>query len=153
MDLQIPETSTSREDGTVYFNYSTNVPQPLVREIERRASTVGAIARRTPPPRTNASTSGGSWLSTSSTGPGYCTLEFNMIKQGVYHFITAGHCTAGVTYWYETGSHAYLGTTYNSVNGPLYDYGIVRYSELASGVTKGGFRVPLYDGQLHRYGY
>ena len=61
-------------------------------------------------------------------GSGYrCSLGFNVLKNGVYHFLTAGHCGNEVPTWYSNSSQSTLiGPTVGS-SFPGNDYALVRY--------------------------
>lgn len=61
-------------------------------------------------------------------GGGYrCSLGFNVVKGGVYYFLTAGHCGDVANTWYTNSSHSTLiGPTMGS-SFPGNDYALVRY--------------------------
>ncbi|GHH49286.1 S1 family peptidase [Streptomyces candidus] len=70
-----------------------------------------------------------------------CSLGFNVTKGGEPHFLTAGHCTAGITTWSDKQGGAGIGTTVDS-NFPGGDYGLVKYT----GDTPHPSEVNLYNG-------
>ncbi|MFC7219378.1 S1 family peptidase [Streptomyces polyrhachis] len=74
-------------------------------------------------------------------GGGYrCSLGFNVVKGGVYYFLTAGHCGGVVGTWYADGGQSTLvGPTVNA-SFPGNDYALVRYDN-ASVSHPGGFTV------------
>jgi len=76
---------------------------------------------------------GGSWR---------CSLGFNAIKNGVYYFLTAGHCTHKATYWYDNDHTTYLGYRIASFFDGI-DYGVVQYTNTT--IAKYGM-VDNYDG-------
>ncbi|MGW9194229.1 S1 family peptidase [Micromonospora chersina] len=61
-------------------------------------------------------------------GGGYrCSLGFNVVKGGVYYFLTAGHCGDVANTWYTNSSQTTLiGPTVGS-SFPGNDYALVRY--------------------------
>ncbi|KKK07778.1 S1 family peptidase [Micromonospora sp. HK10] len=61
-------------------------------------------------------------------GGGYrCSLGFNVVKGGVYYFLTAGHCGNVANTWYTNSSQSTLiGPTVGS-SFPGNDYALVRY--------------------------
>ncbi|KAB1910090.1 S1 family peptidase [Micromonospora sp. AMSO31t] len=65
-------------------------------------------------------------------GGGYrCSLGFNVVKSGVYYFLTAGHCGNVVKTWYsDSGLRTLIGPTTNS-SFPGNDYALVRYDNTA----------------------
>ncbi len=72
-----------------------------------------------------------------------CSLGFNVRSgSGTYYFLTAGHCTNIISYWYANSSlTTYLGPTVGS-SFPGNDFGIVRYD---GSVSHPG-NVYLYNG-------
>ncbi|KDN82074.1 S1 family peptidase [Kitasatospora cheerisanensis] len=62
-------------------------------------------------------------------GGGYrCSLGFNVVKGGVYYFLTAGHCGNIASTWYSnSGQTTQVGTTVSS-SFPGTDYALVKYS-------------------------
>ncbi|MGX1798555.1 S1 family peptidase, partial [Streptomyces albidoflavus] len=72
---------------------------------------------------------------------GRCSLGFNVVKGGEPYFLTAGHCTEGISSWSETSGGPEIGTTVES-NFPGDDYGLVQYT----GSTEHPSEVNLYDG-------
>ncbi|MGY0005819.1 S1 family peptidase [Micromonospora sp. I033] len=65
-------------------------------------------------------------------GGGYrCSLGFNVVKSGVYYFLTAGHCGDVANAWYTNSSQSTLiGPTVGS-SFPGNDYALVRYDNAA----------------------
>ncbi|MFC0033116.1 S1 family peptidase [Micromonospora chaiyaphumensis] len=65
-------------------------------------------------------------------GGGYrCSLGFNVVKSGVYYFLTAGHCGDVANTWYtNSGQTTLIGPTTNS-SFPGNDYALVRYDNAA----------------------
>ncbi|MEU1689794.1 S1 family peptidase [Micromonospora sp. NPDC005707] len=65
-------------------------------------------------------------------GGGYrCSLGFNVVKSGVYYFLTAGHCGDVANTWYTNSSQTTLiGPTVSS-SFPGNDYALVRYDNAA----------------------
>ncbi|MET8908840.1 S1 family peptidase [Micromonospora sp. NPDC004551] len=72
-------------------------------------------------------------------GGGYrCSLGFNVVKSGVYYFLTAGHCGNVANTWYtNSGQTTLIGPTTNS-SFPGNDYALVRYDN-ASLSHPGGY--------------
>jgi streptogrisin B len=72
-------------------------------------------------------------------GGGYrCSLGFNVVKAGVYYFLTAGHCGDVANAWYTNSSQSTLiGPTVGS-SFPGNDYALVRYDN-ASLSHPGGY--------------
>ncbi|MCW3842640.1 S1 family peptidase [Micromonospora yasonensis] len=65
-----------------------------------------------------------------------CSLGFNVVKSGVYYFLTAGHCGNVANTWYTNSSHTTLiGATIGS-SFPGNDYALVRYDN--TGLTHPG---------------
>ncbi|MGC9537841.1 S1 family peptidase [Streptomyces sp. UG1] len=104
-------------------------------------------------------------------GSGRCSLGFNVVKGGEPFFLTAGHCTEGITDWSDADGNE-IGT--NEVSSfPDDDYGLVKYtadvehpsevnlyngsSQAISGaaeatvgmeVTRSGSTTQVHDGQV-----
>ncbi|MGV9454283.1 S1 family peptidase [Streptomyces sp. NPDC003635] len=73
-------------------------------------------------------------------GSGRCSLGFNVVKGGEPYFLTAGHCTEGITNWQDSSGNA-LGA--NEVSSfPDNDYGLVKYT----GEVEHPSEVNLYNG-------
>ncbi|MFG3601353.1 S1 family peptidase [Micromonospora chersina] len=72
-------------------------------------------------------------------GGGYrCSLGFNVVKSGVYYFLTAGHCGNVAKTWYtDSGLKTLIGPTISS-SFPGNDYALVRYDN-ASLSHPGGY--------------
>ncbi|MQY13175.1 Streptogrisin-B [Streptomyces sp. RB5] len=87
-------------------------------------------------------------------GNGYrCSLGFNVVKGGVYYFLTAGHCGDVVGTWYaNSGQTTLIGATQGS-SFPGNDYALVRYDN-TSLAHPGGFTVadPVVGESVTRRG-
>jgi len=59
-------------------------------------------------------------------GSGRCSLGFNVVKGGEPFFLTAGHCTEGITNWSDS-SGTEIGENADS-SFPDNDYGLVKYT-------------------------
>ncbi|WAU80606.1 S1 family peptidase [Streptomyces sp. Qhu-G9] len=59
-------------------------------------------------------------------GSGRCSLGFNVVKGGEPFFLTAGHCTEGITTWSDS-SGTEIGENADS-SFPGDDYGLVKYT-------------------------
>ncbi|KMS73333.1 streptogrisin [Streptomyces viridochromogenes] len=57
---------------------------------------------------------------------GRCSLGFNVVKGGEPFFLTAGHCTEGISTWSDSSGNA-IGTNETS-SFPDNDYGLVKYT-------------------------
>ncbi|MFB6550093.1 S1 family peptidase [Streptomyces sp. NPDC056405] len=73
-------------------------------------------------------------------GSGRCSLGFNVTKGGEPHFLTAGHCTEGITSWQDASGNQ-LGDNVTS-SFPDNDYGLVKYT----GQVDHPSEVNLYNG-------
>ncbi|MFF8033450.1 MULTISPECIES: S1 family peptidase [unclassified Streptomyces] len=71
---------------------------------------------------------------------GRCSLGFNVTKGGEPHFLTAGHCTEGVSTWSDSSGNVIGENTASSF--PDDDYGLVRYTADVDRPSE----VNLYDG-------
>ena len=74
-------------------------------------------------------------------GTGRCSLGFNVVKDGEPYFLTAGHCTEGITSWSDSQGGAEIGANEGS-SFPGDDYGLVKYT---SGVEHPS-EVDLHNG-------
>ncbi|MFJ8635265.1 S1 family peptidase [Streptomyces sp. NPDC093568] len=73
-------------------------------------------------------------------GTGRCSLGFNVVKGGEPFFLTAGHCTEGITDWSDSSGNQ-IGT--NEVSSfPDNDYGLVKYTAEVDHPSE----VNLYNG-------
>ncbi|GAA4045638.1 S1 family peptidase [Streptomyces shaanxiensis] len=73
-------------------------------------------------------------------GSGRCSLGFNVVKGGEPFFLTAGHCTEGITDWSDSSGNQ-IGT--NEVSSfPDNDYGLVKYTAEVDHPSE----VNLYNG-------
>ncbi|OSP40708.1 serine protease [Streptomyces sp. 13-12-16] len=71
---------------------------------------------------------------------GRCSLGFNVTKGGEPHFLTAGHCTEGISTWSDS-SGTVIGENVAS-SFPGDDYGLVKYTADVAHPSE----VNLYDG-------
>ncbi|MFI5571424.1 S1 family peptidase [Streptomyces sp. NPDC051740] len=71
---------------------------------------------------------------------GRCSLGFNVTRGGEPHFLTAGHCTEGISTWSDS-SGAVIGENADS-SFPGDDYGLVKYTADVAHPSE----VNLYDG-------
>jgi hypothetical protein len=69
-------------------------------------------------------------------GGGYrCSLGFNVVRDGLYYFLTAGHCGDLASTWYaDAGQTSLLGDTAGS-SFPGNDYALVQYTNSAVTVS------------------
>jgi streptogrisin B len=67
-----------------------------------------------------------------------CSLGFNVVKAGVYYFLTAGHCGKPEKTWWTSANHSTLVGTTVGYSFPGNDYALVRYDN-ASLAHPGGF--------------
>ncbi|MCL8012254.1 S1 family peptidase [Streptomyces sp. AS02] len=73
-------------------------------------------------------------------GSGRCSLGFNVVKGGEPFFLTAGHCTEGITDWSDSSGNQ-IGTNETS-SFPDNDYGLVKYTAEVDHPSE----VNLYNG-------
>ncbi|MFJ3549315.1 S1 family peptidase [Streptomyces sp. NPDC090114] len=71
---------------------------------------------------------------------GRCSLGFNVTKGGEPHFLTAGHCTEGISTWSDSSGNV-IGQNADS-SFPGDDYGLVKYTADVAHPSE----VNLYDG-------
>ncbi|TWF88511.1 S1 family peptidase [Streptomyces capillispiralis] len=71
---------------------------------------------------------------------GRCSLGFNVTKGGEPHFLTAGHCTEGITTWSDSSGNVIGENAASSF--PDDDYGLVKYTAEVDHPSE----VNLYDG-------
>lgn len=71
---------------------------------------------------------------------GRCSLGFNVVKGGEPFFLTAGHCTEGITSWSDSGGNV-IGENETS-SFPDNDYGLVKYTAEVDHPSE----VNLYNG-------
>ncbi|CAL9307680.1 S1 family peptidase [Streptomyces sp. SudanB25_2051] len=74
-------------------------------------------------------------------GGSRCSAAFNVTKNNVRYFLTAGHCTNISSTWSDTSGGTSIGVR-EGTSFPTNDYGIVRYTT----TTNLGGRVNLYNG-------
>jgi streptogrisin B len=67
-----------------------------------------------------------------------CSLGFNVVKGGVYYFLTAGHCGKVAKTWYTNANHTTLIGPTIDYSFPGNDYALVRYDN-ASLSHPGGY--------------
>ncbi|MFG1671574.1 S1 family peptidase [Streptomyces sp. Y7] len=73
-------------------------------------------------------------------GSGRCSLGFNVVKGGEPFFLTAGHCTEGITEWSDSNG-TQIGSNESS-SFPDNDYGLVKYTAEVDHPSE----VNLYNG-------
>ncbi|MEV5320070.1 S1 family peptidase [Streptomyces sp. NPDC052687] len=79
-------------------------------------------------------------------GSGRCSLGFNVVKGGEPYFLTAGHCTEGISTWSDS-SGTVIGQ--NEVSSfPGDDYGLVKYTADVEHPSE----VNLYNGSAQQIG-
>lgn len=71
---------------------------------------------------------------------GRCSLGFNVTKGGEPHFLTAGHCTEGISTWSDSSGNVIGENAASSF--PDDDYGLVKYTADVDHPSE----VNLYDG-------
>ncbi|MFI6622173.1 S1 family peptidase [Streptomyces sp. NPDC050528] len=72
--------------------------------------------------------SGGDGIYTST---GRCSAGVNVQSGSTYYFVTAGHCTDGVSTWYTSSAMATAIGTTTATSYPGNDFGVVRYTNTA----------------------
>ncbi|MCW8100566.1 S1 family peptidase [Streptomyces tauricus] len=77
-------------------------------------------------------------------GGGRCSLGFNVVKGGEPFFLTAGHCTEGITTWSDS-SGTEIGENADS-SFPDNDYGLVKYTADVDHPSE----VNLYNGSAQQ---
>ncbi|MFC9681880.1 S1 family peptidase [Streptomyces sp. NPDC056948] len=77
-------------------------------------------------------------------GSGRCSLGFNVVKGGEPFFLTAGHCTEGISTWSDSSGKE-IGTNADS-SFPDNDYGLVKYTAEVAHPSE----VNLYDGSTQK---
>lgn len=77
-------------------------------------------------------------------GSGRCSLGFNVVKGGEPFFLTAGHCTEGISTWSDSSGKE-IGTNADS-QFPDNDYGLVKYTAEVAHPSE----VNLYDGSTQK---
>ncbi|CAL9322373.1 S1 family peptidase [Streptomyces sp. SudanB52_2052] len=77
-------------------------------------------------------------------GGGRCSLGFNVVKGGEPFFLTAGHCTEGISTWSDSSGKE-IGTNADS-SFPDNDYGLVKYTADVAHPSE----VNLYDGSTQK---
>ncbi|MFJ4471487.1 S1 family peptidase [Streptomyces sp. NPDC089424] len=77
-------------------------------------------------------------------GSGRCSLGFNVVKGGEPHFLTAGHCTEGITTWSDSAGTV-IGENADS-SFPDNDYGLVKYTAEVDHPSE----VNLYNGSTQQ---
>jgi streptogrisin D len=71
---------------------------------------------------------------------GRCSLGFNVVKGGEPYFLTAGHCTEGISTWSDSSGNVIGENEVSSF--PDDDYGLVKYTAEVDHPSE----VNLYDG-------
>ncbi|MEU7720082.1 S1 family peptidase [Streptomyces tibetensis] len=77
-------------------------------------------------------------------GSGRCSLGFNVVKGGEPFFLTAGHCTEGISTWSDSSGKE-IGTNADS-QFPGNDYGLVKYTAEVDHPSE----VNLYNGSAQK---
>ncbi|GGW58486.1 S1 family peptidase [Streptomyces caelestis] len=77
-------------------------------------------------------------------GSGRCSLGFNVVKGGEPFFLTAGHCTEGISTWSDSSGKE-IGTNADS-SFPGDDYGLVKYTADVAHPSE----VNLYNGSTQK---
>ncbi|WP_151479484.1 S1 family peptidase [Streptomyces albicerus] len=77
-------------------------------------------------------------------GGGRCSLGFNVVKGGEPFFLTAGHCTEGITSWSDSSGNV-IGENADS-SFPDNDYGLVKYTAEVDHPSE----VNLYNGSAQQ---
>ncbi|WP_328337630.1 S1 family peptidase [Streptomyces violaceus] len=77
-------------------------------------------------------------------GSGRCSLGFNVVKGGEPFFLTAGHCTEGISTWSDSSGKE-IGTNADS-SFPDNDYGLVKYTAEVAHPSE----VNLYNGSTQK---
>ncbi|MFH8499207.1 S1 family peptidase [Streptomyces coeruleorubidus] len=77
-------------------------------------------------------------------GSGRCSLGFNVVKGGEPFFLTAGHCTEGISTWSDSSGKE-IGTNADS-SFPGDDYGLVKYTAEVAHPSE----VNLYNGSTQK---
>ncbi|MFD7436669.1 S1 family peptidase [Streptomyces sp. NPDC059861] len=77
-------------------------------------------------------------------GGGRCSLGFNVVKGGEPHFLTAGHCTEGISTWSDSAGTV-IGENADS-SFPDNDYGLVKYTAEVDHPSE----VNLYNGSTQQ---
>ncbi|MFF7896761.1 S1 family peptidase [Streptomyces sp. NPDC007907] len=77
-------------------------------------------------------------------GSGRCSLGFNVVKGGEPFFLTAGHCTEGISTWSDSSGKE-IGTNADS-QFPGNDYGLVKYTAEVDHPSE----VNLYNGSTQK---
>ncbi|MCH0567198.1 S1 family peptidase [Streptomyces sp. MUM 2J] len=135
LKADIPGTAwavDSRTNRVVVTVDSTVSPSEIATLEKRAGGASGALTIKRTPGTFDKLLSGGDAIYTSSWR---CSLGFNVRdSSGNSYYLTAGHCTDGAGYWYNS-SGSTLGYTAGS-SFPGNDYGIVRYTD--SSVPKPG---------------
>ncbi|GAA3307390.1 S1 family peptidase [Streptomyces cinereospinus] len=77
-------------------------------------------------------------------GGGRCSLGFNVVRGGEPFFLTAGHCTAGISTWSDASGTVIGENAASSFPGD--DYGLVKYTAEVGHPSE----VNLYDGSAQQ---
>ncbi|QMV20542.1 trypsin-like serine protease [Streptomyces sp. SCUT-3] len=133
------------EAGRVVVTADSTVSRAEIARIEKEAGAdAGAIeVERTPGVFTPLLSAGDAIY-----GNGYrCSLGFNVVKGGVPHFLTAGHCGNVVDTWYaDSGQRTLVGPTTGS-SFPGNDYALVRYDNTSLSRPGGFTAADAYVGE------
>ncbi|KUL24233.1 S1 family peptidase [Streptomyces regalis] len=121
--------SVDDPSGRVLLAADSTVSAAAIDAIKRGAgANAGALrVERLPGKLTRYLSGGDAVYGSGNAGRFRCSLGFNTQDDaGNYHFLTAGHCTDGITDWYSDQFVTHIGTTVGS-SYPGNDYGLVAY--------------------------
>ncbi|MEV4556846.1 S1 family peptidase [Kitasatospora sp. NPDC049285] len=76
-----------------------------------------------------------------------CSLGFNVVKGGVYYFLTAGHCGKVANTWYTNSGHTTLIGATVGATFPGSDYALVRYDNTSLSHPGGYTAANAYVGE------
>ncbi|WP_405064179.1 S1 family peptidase [Kribbella sp. NBC_01505] len=142
-DVNIAGTAWQTEpDGTVLVSYDSTVTGAKLADLKTKTSRLGGgVTLEKLPGKLRKFVQGGE---VTYGGEWKCSVGFNVVRNGKYSFITAGHCGNVASTWFSDQAHTNkIGTTRSS-SYPGNDYAIVDYP---AGIKKPGGSVYLYNGQ------
>ncbi|MFF3752805.1 S1 family peptidase [Streptomyces sp. NPDC002018] len=128
LDAGVPGTAWYADPaaGTVVVAVDSTVSTAEIAAIERAAGPhAGALRFERTAGRLSTQLSGGDAI---YSGAGRCSVGFNVVSGGTYSFLTAGHCTSGVSTWYANPSGTTPVGVTTATSFPSRDYGLVRYT-------------------------
>jgi streptogrisin B len=76
-----------------------------------------------------------------------CSLGFNVVKDGTYYFLTAGHCAKDVSTWYSDQNRNTLIGSNVGYSFPTNDYALVRYDNTALSHSGGYTAADAFVGE------